>query len=205
MHIPDRGRIPNTRWGEASRRARRRRCSACRCCARACRSASSCWPAQRVEPFTDKQIELVTTFADQAVIAIENARLFNELRARTDELGRSVEELKMLGEVGQAVSSTLDLRTVLSTILNASLGVTWANAGAIFRYSRAERAFRLVEAVGWDEALGTFGARSACRRNRDRDGRGGGAPCADPAPRSARSGRATRCATSRLPPVFARR
>ena len=73
-------------------------------------SASSRWPARRVEPFTEKQIALVTTFADQAVIAIENARLFNELRARTTELGRSVEELKMLSEVGQAVSSTLDLR-----------------------------------------------------------------------------------------------
>ncbi len=87
------------------------------------------------------------------MIAIENARLFNELRARTTELGSSVAELKMLNEVAQAVSSTLDLRTVLSTVLNASLGVTWANAGAVFRYSRAERAFRLVEAVGWDEAL----------------------------------------------------
>jgi GAF domain-containing protein len=108
---------------------------------------------QRVEPFTEKQIALVTTFADQAVIAIENARLFNELRARTTELGSSVAELKMLNEVALAVSSTLDLRTVLSTVLNASLGVTWANAGAVFRYSRAERAFRLVEAVGWDEAL----------------------------------------------------
>jgi len=107
----------------------------------------------RVEPFTEKQIALVSTFADQAVIAIENARLFDELRARTTELGRSVEELKMLSEVGRAVSSTLDLRTVLSTVLNASLGVTWANAGAIFRYIRAERAFRLVEAVGWDEPL----------------------------------------------------
>ena len=106
-----------------------------------------------VEAFTEKQIGLVTTFADQAVIAIENARLFGELRARTEELGSSVAELKMLSEVGQAVSSTLDLRAVLSTILNASLGVTWANAGAIFRYIRAERAFRLVEAVGWDEAL----------------------------------------------------
>jgi GAF domain-containing protein len=106
-----------------------------------------------VEPFTEKQIGLVSTFADQAVIAIENARLFGELRTRTEELGSSVAELKMLSEVGQAVSSTLDLRAVLSTILNASLGVTWANAGAIFRYSRAERAFRLVEAVGWDEPL----------------------------------------------------
>jgi GAF domain-containing protein/HAMP domain-containing protein len=106
-----------------------------------------------VKPFTEKQIALVSTFADQAVIAIENARLFNELRDRTAELGRSVEELKMLSEVGQAVSSTLDLRSVLSTILTSSLGLTWANAGAIFRYSRPERAFRLVEAVGWDEAL----------------------------------------------------
>jgi signal transduction histidine kinase len=105
-----------------------------------------------VEPFTEKQIALVTTFADQAVIAIENARLFNELRERTTELGRSVEELKMLSEVGQAVSSTLDLRSVLSSILTASLGVTWANAGAIYSYSRANRSFRLAEAVGWDEA-----------------------------------------------------
>jgi signal transduction histidine kinase/putative methionine-R-sulfoxide reductase with GAF domain len=108
---------------------------------------------QRVEPFSERQIELVSTFADQAVIAIENARLLNELRARTAELGQSVEELKMLSEVGQAVSSTLDLRSVLSAILTASLGVTWANAGAIFSYSRADRSFRLVEAVGWGEAL----------------------------------------------------
>jgi signal transduction histidine kinase len=108
---------------------------------------------RRVEAFSEREAQLVTTFADQAVIAIENARLFNELRARTAELGSSVAELKMLNEVAQAVSSTLDLRTVLSTVLNASLGVTWANAGAVFRYSRAERAFRLVEAVGWDETL----------------------------------------------------
>jgi signal transduction histidine kinase len=106
----------------------------------------------RVKPFTEKQIGLVTTFADQAVIAIENARLFNELRERTAELGQSVEELKMLSEVGQAVSSTLDLHSVLSAILTASLGVTWANAGAIYSYSRADRSFRLAEAVGWDEA-----------------------------------------------------
>jgi GAF domain-containing protein/anti-sigma regulatory factor (Ser/Thr protein kinase) len=106
-----------------------------------------------VEPFTGRQIELITTFADQAVIAIENSRLFNELRTRTAELGRSVDELKMLSEVGQAVSSTLDLRAVLSTILTRSVGLTGADAGAIFRYSRAERSFRLAEAVGWDAAL----------------------------------------------------
>jgi len=107
----------------------------------------------RVEPFTEKQIALVSTFADQAVIAIENARLFNELRARTAELGRSVDELKLLSEVGQAVSSTLDLRAVLSTILTRSVGLTGADGGAIYRYSRADRSFRLAESVGLDEEL----------------------------------------------------
>ena len=108
---------------------------------------------QRVEAFTPKQIELVTTFADQAVIAIENARLLGELRERTDELARSVEELKALAEVGQAVSSTLDLGAILSTVLNRSLGLTEADAGVIFRFSQNRHAFRFVEAVGWDDGL----------------------------------------------------
>src|SRR5262249_38683611 len=67
-----------------------------------------------VRPFTEKQIELVETFADQAVIAIENVRLFDEVQARTRELAQSVEELQALGEVSQSVNSTLDLQTVLS-------------------------------------------------------------------------------------------
>ena len=70
--------------------------------------------ARRIEvrPFTPAQIKLLETFADQAVIAIENVRLFQELQARTRELVQSVGELKALGEIGQAVSSTLDLQTV---------------------------------------------------------------------------------------------
>src|SRR5262249_44264230 len=72
---------------------------------------------QRVEPFTDKQIELVTTFADQAVIAIENVRLFEEVQVRSHELSQSVRELSALGEVSQAINFTLDLQTVLETIV----------------------------------------------------------------------------------------
>src|SRR6185369_17779459 len=66
--------------------------------------------------FSDKQVRLLQTFADQAVIAIENVRLFTELQARTGQLTRSVEQLTALSEVGRAVSSTLNLETVLSTI-----------------------------------------------------------------------------------------
>src|SRR5262249_15375699 len=69
----------------------------------------------QVRPFAEKQIELVTNFAKQAVIAIENTRLLNELRDREQALTRSVAELRALGKVGQAVSSSLDLETVLST------------------------------------------------------------------------------------------
>ncbi len=107
---------------------------------------------QESRSFSDKQISLLKVFADQAVIAIENARLLNELRERTDELGRSVEELQALSEVGQAVSSTLDQRAVLSTILNRSVALAGADSGVIYRYSLAQRSFRFVEAVGYSEA-----------------------------------------------------
>jgi len=64
---------------------------------------------REVRPFSDKQIALLKTFADQAVIAIENVRLFKGLETRTQALTRSVGELRALGEVGQTISSTLDL------------------------------------------------------------------------------------------------
>jgi signal transduction histidine kinase/HAMP domain-containing protein len=98
---------------------------------------------REVRPFSDKQIALLESFADQAVIAIENARLLSELRERSAALAHSVEELKTLSEVGQAVSSTLELGTVLKTIVVGAVELSGAEAGAIFRYRKAEGRFRL--------------------------------------------------------------
>ncbi|HET7031688.1 MAG TPA: GAF domain-containing protein, partial [Casimicrobiaceae bacterium] len=93
--------------------------------------------------FTETQIALLQTFADQAVIAIENVRLFLELRTRTTELTQSVRELKALGEVGQAVSSTLDLETVLSTIVSRATQLAGVDGGAIYEYAEEREEFYL--------------------------------------------------------------
>src|SRR6202011_2501424 len=106
-----------------------------------------------VRPFTDKQIELVTTFADQAVIAIENVRLFDEVQARTRELSQSVGELRALGEVTQAVTSTLDLETVLTTIVAKATQLSGTEAGAIYVFDEAQREFRLRATYGMSEEL----------------------------------------------------
>ena len=92
---------------------------------------------------SDKQIALLATFADQAVIAIENVRLFTELEARTAQLTRSVGELKALGEVGQAVSSTLDLETVLSTIVSRATQLAGMDGGSIWEYDETSEEFYL--------------------------------------------------------------
>ncbi len=107
-----------------------------------------------VRQFTDRQIELVTTFADQAVIAIENVRLLRELQSRTSDLARSVEELRALGEVGQAVNSTLDLETVLNTIVARAVQLSNAKGGVIYEYDEgAQRFDRISGAYGLDEDL----------------------------------------------------
>jgi signal transduction histidine kinase len=108
---------------------------------------------QEVRPFTDKQVELVENFAAQAVIAIENARLLNELRQRTGELGQSVGELRALGEVSQAVNSTLDLETVLSTIVANSVQLSGTEAGAIYVFDRVQRELQLRATYGMDQDL----------------------------------------------------
>jgi signal transduction histidine kinase len=104
-----------------------------------------------VRPFSDRQIKLLETFAAQAVIAIENVRLFKELEARTQELARSVGELKALGEVGQTISSTLDLEKVLETIVSHAVQLSGTDCGVIYEYDEAAKEFYLRASYRMEE------------------------------------------------------
>ncbi|HWM79251.1 MAG TPA: GAF domain-containing protein, partial [Methylomirabilota bacterium] len=106
-----------------------------------------------VEPFSDKQTALLHTFADQAVIAIENVRLFKELQERTHELTRSVEELRALGEVGQAVSSSLDIQSVLTSIVSHAVELSQTDAGTIYEFDETAQVFVPRANYGIDEEL----------------------------------------------------
>ena len=106
-----------------------------------------------VRPFTPAQIKLLETFADQAVIAIENVRLFKELDERTHELTRSVGELKALGEVSQVVSSTLDLEAVLTRIVSHAVQLSGTDGGAIYEYDESSEEFQLRATDHMEEEL----------------------------------------------------
>jgi signal transduction histidine kinase len=103
--------------------------------------------------FTDRQIALVKTFADQAVIAIENVRLFDEVQARTRELAQSVEELQAFGEVSQAVNSTLDLETVLATIVAKAVQLSNTDAGVIYVFDELDQTLQVRATYGLSDEL----------------------------------------------------
>jgi signal transduction histidine kinase/CheY-like chemotaxis protein len=124
-----------------------------------------------VLPFGEGQITLMETFADQAAIAIENARLLTELQERTGELTRSVQELRALGEVSQALSSTLDLDAVLSTIVSRAKQLTGSDACSVWEYDERAEEFAFLTTDNMDDELIEVARRTPIRRGQGNMGR----------------------------------
>ena len=109
--------------------------------------------------FGDRTIGLVTTFAAQGAIAIQNVQLFRELTQRSAELTRSVDELRALGEVSQAVNSSLDVDEVLTTIVTRAVELSGVDGGSIFELEQPSEEFALRACYGTSEALAAGAAR----------------------------------------------
>jgi signal transduction histidine kinase len=99
---------------------------------------------REVRPFSDKQVALVKTFADQAVIAIENVRLFQEIQERTRELQLSLEEVGALSDVSRAVSSSLNLQEVLDTVAGHAVNLSKSDGCGVFEFNPTRQAFDVV-------------------------------------------------------------
>jgi len=113
-------------------------------------------------PFTAKQIELVTTFADQAVIAIENTRLLSELRQRTDDLSESLEQQTAASQVLQVISSsTGELEPVFEAILASATRTCDAKFGLLYRIENG--AARIISRLGIPPALAEYLKRGPLR------------------------------------------
>jgi two-component system NtrC family sensor kinase len=110
---------------------------------------------QRVQIFTEKQIALVATFADQAVIAIENARLFDEVQARTRDLTESLQQQTATADVLKVISrSAFDLPTVLQALIESVTRLVAADEAIITR--RKDGAFYRAESVGFSDEFLKF-------------------------------------------------
>jgi PAS domain S-box-containing protein len=110
---------------------------------------------KEVRAFTEKEIALVTTFADQAAIAMENARLLGELRQRSTDLARSVDELTATGDVLKIISrSSVDLETVLDTLVETVARLCRVDQAAISR--RRDSMYHLVASRGFSQEAKEF-------------------------------------------------
>jgi signal transduction histidine kinase/ActR/RegA family two-component response regulator len=109
--------------------------------------ALSLWRTE-VEPFNEREQQLLGAFAGQAAVALNSVNLVQALEARGAELTRKVDELEALRAVGEAVSSSLDVGTVLSTIVMHAVELTGTDGGSIMEYDEDERAFAVRAAHG---------------------------------------------------------
>ena len=112
----------------------------------------SLWRSE-VDPFSDRAIHLVSTFAAQAAIAIRNVDLVRDLQVRTAELAEKVGQLEALREIGHAVSSSLDLDEVLTTIVTHAVQLTDTDGGSLLELDAASQAFRIRAAYGTSSDL----------------------------------------------------
>lgn len=106
-----------------------------------------------VDPFGDRETEVLTTFAAQATIAIRQVALLQTLEARQQELAQKIEQLEALGEVGQAVSSSLDLDEVLTTIVTHAVQLSGTDGGSILEFDEPVEEFRVRTAYGTSDEL----------------------------------------------------
>jgi GAF domain-containing protein len=142
VHIHDAETEPDYTWHEGRRIGRFRSIFAVPLMREGTPIGSMSLMRSEVNPFTEKQMELVTTFADQAVIAIENARLFEEVQARTEDLQESLQQQTATADVLKLISrSTFDLETVLRTLVESAARLCEADQGTITR-QRAGKFFR---------------------------------------------------------------
>lgn len=104
-----------------------------------------------VDPFDDRAEELLTTFAEQAALALRHVELVTALETRSAELGRKVEQLEALAEVGEAISSSLVADEVLATIVSHAVDLSGTDGGSLMEFDEATGLFRVRTAYGTSE------------------------------------------------------